>query len=743
MKKNYLLFLSLLLAVLLFGGAAKRLGKFAKLTRSNPAKPGEDWPVYGGNNAGNRYSSLTQINKDNVKNLQLAWTYDTGENKDTTQRGMDLQCQPIIIDGIMYGTTPQLKVFAVDAATGKQLWKFDPFEGKRPRFHPARAVVYWADGDDKRILFTAGSTLHAINAVDGKPVSSFGKNGEVDFHGGLGDEKTYGYDPINFNIRNTSPGVIYKDLLITGSSVSEGGDALPGHIRAFNVRTGKVAWVFRTIPLPGEYGYETWSKDSYKKLGGANCWAGMVIDEKRGMVFLGTGSPSVDFYGGSRIGTNLFANCVIALNAATGKRKWHFQTVHHDLWDRDIPCPPNLITVKQKGPDGKLRTIDAVAQATKDGFIFIFDRDSGKPLFPVKEVPTPKGNILPGDQPWPTQPVPSKPAPFAYQNLTEDNITTRTPEAHAYVLDRYNQSNKGAKNTPPDLVGGLLYGIGGGAEWGGTAADPNGVMYVNGNNMLWWLKMRDAKEKSGAEMSKGQVLFNTNCAACHANGAQNASASAQAYPVLTDIGKRMSREQIGALLETGRGRMPSFQHISKENRNEIINFLLKIEAKPAANDIHSQKTEVAEKKESFPFSVPYVNNGNVQFRDQDDYPAMKPPWGTLNAVDMNTGEYLWKVTLGEYPELTKKGVPPTGTENHGGPIVTAGGLLFIAATYDQHLRAFDTKTGKVVWQYKLPAGGFATPVTYMVNGKQYIAIAAGGTRYGLKPGGTYVAFALP
>ncbi|WP_342086385.1 outer membrane protein assembly factor BamB family protein [Dyadobacter sp. OTU695] len=697
-----------------------------------------DWPVYGGNNAGNRYSSLTQINKDNVKNLQPVWTYDTGENK-PGERGMDLQCQPIVIDGVMYGTTPRLKVFAIDAATGKELWKFDPFEGKRPRFHPMRGVVYWSDGIDKRILFTAGASLFALNAETGKLVESFGKNGEVDFHDGLGDEATYGYDPYQFNIRNTTPGVIYKNLLITGSSVSEGGDALPGHIRAFDVRTGKVAWVFRTIPLPGEYGYETWSKDSYKKLGGANCWAGMVMDEKRGMVFLGTGSPSVDFYGAARKGSNLFANCVIALNAETGKRVWHFQTVHHDLWDRDIPCPPNLITVKRNG-----KMVDAVAQATKDGHIFLFNRETGKPLFPIKEVPVPKAKPLAGEQPWPTQPVPVKPEPFANQSLTEADITTRTPEAHAYVLDRFRNSNKGPKNQPPDLQGGLLYGIGGGAEWGGTAADPEGIVYVNGNNMLWWLKMRDAKEsQKGQVLTRGQVLFNTNCAVCHATDSKNATVS-QTYPVLKDIGQRMNREQIGTLLETGRGRMPSFQHISRDDRAAIIDFLLKTEPKPAANDIHAQTAANATKSNvNFPYQPPYVNNGNVQFRDQDNYPAIKPPWGTLNAINMNTGEYLWKVTLGEYPELTKQGIPPTGTENHGGPLVTAGGLLFLAATYDEKLRAFDTKTGQVVWEYKLPAGGFATPITYMVDGKQYIAIAAGGTRYGLKPGGNYIAFALP
>ncbi|MVM28802.1 PQQ-binding-like beta-propeller repeat protein [Spirosoma sp. HMF4905] len=718
-----------------------------------PQLPADDWPTYGGNNAGNRYSTLTQINTQNVKNLTLAWTYETGDNTTPGQRGMDIQCQPIVIKGVLYGTSPRMKLFAVDAATGKQLWQFDPFANpeKRPRFHPVRGVVYWEDDEDKRILYSVGSFLYAINASTGKLIESFGKNGEVDLHEGLGDKETIGHDLTNFSIRVTTPGVIYKDLLITGSAVNEGGDAPPGYIRAFNVRTGKLAWVFHTIPLPGEYGYETWAKDSYKKLGGANCWAGMVIDEKRGMVYAGTGSPSVDFYGGARPGQNLFANCVIALNAETGKRVWHFQTIHHDLWDRDLPCPPNLITVKHNGPDGRPRMVDAVAQATKDGYVFVFDRDTGKPLFPVNEVRVPTSPALPGEKPWPTQPVPTKPAPFVRQELTENEITTRTPEAHKYVLERFQDSRKGSKYMPPSEEGTLYYGFGGGAEWGGNAADPEGILYQNANTMLWWLKMRDSRmQEKNVAMTRGSSLFNTNCSVCHGmsgKGSADAKASAstaQAYPDLTDVGKRLDREQINTLLATGRGRMPSFGHLSKEDRDAIINFLLKTEAKPAAPDIHSSvvTSPVAEGAD-FPYMPPYLNNGNTQFRDQDNYPAIKPPWGTLNAINLNTGEYLWQVPLGEYPELIKQGLPPTGTENHGGPIVTAGGLLFIAATYDEKIRAFDKKTGKIVWEYKLPAGGFATPITYMANGKQYVVIAAGGTRYGLKPGGSYVAFALP
>ena len=717
--------------------------------------PAQDWPAYGGNAAGNRYSTLTQINTQTVQKLQPAWSFDTGENNDSTKRGMDMQCQPIVVDGVLYGTTPRHKLFAINADTGQQRWVFDPFADpdKQPRFHPLRGVTYWSSGMDKRILYSSGTSLYAVNAITGELIRSFGTNGEVDLHEGLGDAKTLGHDVNNLSIRNTTPGVIFQDLIIVGSSMNEGGDAPPGNIRTFNVRTGKLAWTFHTIPLPGEYGYDTWMKDSYRKIGGANCWAGLVVDEKRGIVFAGTGSPTVDFYGGARAGQNLFANCVLALDARTGKRIWHFQTVHHDLWDRDLPCPPNLMTVTQTGPDGRPRRVDAVAQATKDGYVFVFDRETGKPLFPVNEVAVPTTPALPGEQPWPTQPVPEKPAPFALQHLDEETITSRTPEARSYVLERFRNSQQGNKWLPPSEQGTLVFGMGGGAEWGGTAADPDGVFYVNGNNMLWWLKMRNTQQQpGGVALTRGASLFNTNCAVCHAiSGTENAVASTnQAYPNLANVGKRLDRAQINALLMTGRGRMPSFSHIAKEDREAIVNFLLHTEADSpvvataASNDIH-RVTPIAktDAKADFPYVSPYLNNGNTQFRDQDGYPAIKPPWGTLNAIDLNTGNYKWQVPLGEYPALVKQGLSNTGTENHGGPLVTAGGLLFIAATYDQKLRAFDKQTGKVIWEYKLPAGGFATPITYSVNGRQYVAIACGGSRYGLKCGGLYVAFALP
>nr|WP_157504901.1 PQQ-binding-like beta-propeller repeat protein [Dyadobacter beijingensis] len=711
---------------------------------SPPDDRNADWVAYGGNKAGNRYSPLKQIDVGNVSRLKVAWEYDAtrlAPGITAPRRPMEIQCQPIIVNGILYATTPHLSLFALKADTGEELWRFDPFAGGTPRFHVNRGVMFWENGQDKRVLYTAGNQLWAVNAADGKPVDDFGDGGKVDLSQGVTGRP--GRENDKLSVDATSPGVIYKNLLVIGSRVSEYGDAAPGHIRAFDVRTGKLKWTFHTVPEPGEPGHDTWPKDAWKRIGGANNWAGMVLDEKRGAVYFGTGSPSVDFYGADREGKNLYANCVISLDAETGKMNWYYQTVHHDLWDRDISCQPNLLTVTHKAANGKSRKIDAVAQATKDGLLFLLDRDTGKPLFAVEERPSLADFHLPGEHPWPTQPFPTKPAPFARQHFTEQDITDRTPEANAFVKAKFAQTRSGNKYMPPSQEGSLYLGIGGGAEWGGNAADPEGILYQNSNEMVWDLKMMDYRGRpaGGAnQASPGQLVYMRNCAACHRADRQG---SGQEYPSLAQIGNRMSKEEISNMVKTGRGRMPAFQHISDKERDELVAFLVNAEPKAPATDNHSAGEAPAEAKSAFPYIPPYINNGWTRFFDPDGYPAIKPPWGTLNAIDLNTGEYLWRVPLGEFPELTKKGVPITGTENYGGPIVTAGGLVFIAGTKDEKIRAFDRKTGKTVWEYQLPAGGFATPATYMVNGKQYVVIAAGGAKNGHKPGGKYIAFALP
>lgn len=699
---------------------------------------GKDYPVYGGNKAGNRYSPLSQINTGNVKDLQVAWTYFANEKSDTAgnkpPRAREIQCQPIVVNGILYATSAELNLFALKAATGEQIWKFEPFKDKQ-KFNSNRGVMYWEDEDNKRILYSAGAFLYAVNALDGKPVTDFGNNGRVDLHEGLATNMEHDVNALT--VTATTPGVIYKNTLVIGSSVSEGGDAAPGHVRAFDVITGKLKWVFHTIPQPGEPGYDTWPKDAYKTIGAANNWSGLVADEKRGMVYFGTGSPASDFYGGDRAGTNLFANCIMALEAETGKIKWHYQIIHHDLWDRDVPCPPNLVTINHNG-----KKVDVVVQATKDGLVYVLDRDSGTSLFPVEERPVPTDG-LPREQPWPTQKYPLKPLPFSHQQITEADLTNISPESHAFVKSRFQEIGQPvSKYVPPRTTGTVLFGYSGGAEWGGNSIDPDGILYQNSNDQPWLLIMSDVDslKKEMDLRSPGNGLYIRYCSGCHG---EDRKGSGSAIPSLLAIGAKRSFAQIDTIVKSGVGRMPSFRNVAEEERKQIINFLLNKEVKPAkiTNKNIVKLPVVEEKKSDFPYEPKYVTKTWKYFNDQDGYNAIKPPWGTLNAIDLNTGDYLWRVPLGEFPELTKKGIPVTGTESYGGPLSTGGDLVFIAATKDERIRAFDKKSGKVVWEYQLPAGGYATPVTYEVDGKQYVAIAVGGARGG-KPGGWYMAFAL-
>lgn len=699
---------------------------------------GKDYPVYGGNKAGNRYSPLKQINAENVKNLQVAWTYFANNKPDTSNknpaRPREIQCQPIVVDGILYGTSSELNLFALKAGTGEQVWKFEPFKDKQ-KFNSNRGVMYWEDGNDKRILYSAGAFLYALNASTGEPVTSFGANGRVDLHEGLNTNMDH--DVTTLSVTATTPGVIYKNTLVIGSSVSEQGDAAPGHIRAFDVITGKLKWVFHTIPQPGELGYDTWPKHAYKTIGAANNWSGLVADEKRGVVYFGTGSPASDFYGGDRAGMNLFANCIMALDAETGKMKWYYQVIHHDLWDRDVPCPPNLATINHNG-----KKVDVVVQATKDGLVYVLDRDNGTSIFPVEERPVPT-NGLPKEEPWPTQKYPVKPLPFSHQQITEADLTNISSESNAFVKKRFQEIAQPVnKYVPPRTTGTVLFGYSGGAEWGGNAIDPDGILYQNSNDQPWLLVMADVEslKKEMASRTVGNGLYLRSCAGCHG---EDRKGSGAAIPGLLGIDAKRSFDEINNVIKSGVGRMPSFQTLPEEERKQIINFLLNKETKPAkVADEHSVNVQaVQEKKSNFPYSPAYVTKTWKYFNDQDGYNAIKPPWGTLNAIDLNTGDYLWRVPLGEFPELTKKGIPVTGTESYGGPLVTAGGLVFIAATKDERIRAFDRKTGKVVWEYQLTAGAYATPVSYEIDGKQYIAIAVGGVRGG-KPGGWYMAFAL-
>lgn len=690
------------------------------------------WPVYGGTKEAIHYSSLTAIDTSNVTQLQPAWTYHTGD-ADTVHHSQ-IQCNPIVVNGILYGTSPTLRLFAVDAVTGAHRWTFDPADSTQQNsvikfiLNNNRGVAYWSQENDERILYTAGSFLYAVNAVSGKLVDSFGNHGRVDLHDGLGREVK------DLFVTATSPGIVYKDLFILGSRVDEGAAAAPGHIRAYDVRTGKLQWIFHTIPQPGEYGYDTWEDPiAWKHIGGANSWGGFSLDEKRGILFAPTGSASFDFYGGRRRGANLFANCLLALDAATGTRKWHFQFVHHDVWDRDVPAPPALVTVNRNGVK-----MDAVAQVTKQGMIYVFDRETGRPVYPIEEKAIDTNTMLVREQIWPTQPVVSTPKPFVRQRFTVDELNPYLPDSSVARLKKELSGYRyGEMYLPPGkqtMV--LLPGLDGGAEWGGPSYDPEtGHLYVNANEMAWLLTIRDNKPATAQAEDYGQAgkrLYETHCMSCH--GADRKGSGNN--PSLLDVTSRYKEPDLLSLINTGRRMMPAFNQLAEEEKEAIVSFI--VEARERQKKAFTMK---ARRVDSF-LNLPYGVTGYYKFMS-GKYPAIRPPWGTLTAINLHTGEHVWKTTLGEYPELKAKGVPPTGTENYGSSVVTAGGLLFIAAARDGKLRAFNKYSGKLLWEYILPAPGFATPAIYEAGGRQFIVIACGGGKLGTPSGDTYMAFALP
>ena len=774
-----------------------------------------DWPVYGGQTENDHYSALTQINRNNVGKLRVAWTFDTHETG-------GMQTSPLIVGRTLFAYTPTQKVIALDAANGKLLWTFDSgIKGTQP----ARGLTYWHEGNETRLFAGVMNYLYALDPATGKPIASFGEDGRVDLRKQLRGDYT------QQSIALTSPGVIYKDLIIVGGRNPETHPAPPGDIRAFDVRTGALRWSFHTIPHPGEAGYETWPAEAWKKSGAANNWAGMTLDAAQGIIYVPTGSAVFDFYGADRVGDDLYANTLLALDAATGKRIWHFQGVHHDIWDRDFPSAPALVTLTRTG-----KRIDALAQTTKQGYIYLFDRTSGKPLFPIEELPYPASDVL-GEVTSPTQPKPIAPEPFARQILTQDMLTNRTPEAHKYVLDLFNSVRSNGQFMPfaVNKLTVVFPGFDGGAEWGGPAVDRrSNVLYVNANEMAWlggltetqtggtpgeraygklcsvchgtnrqgappafpsligigkrqsdaeitlaihqgkgrmpgfpnvdeaqmgslmaFLKSEgvDAKTESSAQEGKkemasalpaatdaekansvGGASYGQHCAICHGDGLEGIAPS---FPALLGMESRMTKQQTLEIIQRGKGRMPGFNKLADPELKALLEYLGISEN--ATNSVAAQDASTAGDELRYQFT------GYRKFLDQDGYPAVSPPWGTLSAIDLNTGNFLWKIPFGEYPELAAKGMTRTGTENYGGPIITAGGVLFIGATiFDKKLHAYDSRTGKLLWETVLPFAGLATPATYMVDGKQYVVIATGGGRDPKSPsGGEYVAFTLP
>lgn len=664
-----------------------------------------DWSVYSGQPQNDHYSPLAEINRDNVASLAVAWTFDTHEIG-------GLETSPLVVGGVLYGISPSQKIFALDAATGKLLWNFDSgIAGTQPN----RGLAYWSDGEEKRILVGVMNFVYVLDASTGRPIPNFGDGGRIDLRGNLGRGPTQAQ-----SVYLTSPGVIYKDLLIVGGRNPETLPAPPGDIRAYDVRTGKLDWSFHTIPHPGEFGYKTWPKDAWRLSGAANNWAGMALDPARGVVYVPTGSAASDFYGADRVGDNLFADCLLALDAATGKRIWHFQDVRHDLWDRDLPSAPALVSVKRHG-----KMIDAVAQTTKQGFVYVFDRVTGKPLFPIGYQNYP-ASTTPGEKASPQQPLPLSPAPFARQLLTAELLTTRTPEAHEWALGKFKSFRSDGQFVPLSVGEETVVfpGFDGGAEWGGPAVDvATGILYVNANDVAWTGALAS---NTGGNSPRG--LYLTQCGVCHGEAM---TGSPPSIPNLANVGARLSPVDIGRTIRNGKGRMPGFPNLTENQTSALVDYLV--------SGVSKESTVEP------PPAAKYRFTGYHKFLDPDGYPAVKPPWGTLSAIDLNTGKYVWKIPLGEYPELAAQGMKDTGTENYGGPIVTAGGIVFIAATnFDNKIRAFDKTTGALLWEANLPFAGNATPITYEVGDRQFLVIGAGGGKtLRSASGGIYVAFALP
>jgi quinoprotein glucose dehydrogenase len=606
-------------------------GAFIPGLRAAAKDPAREWQHYGGDPGASRYSPLDHINRSNVKRLKVAWVHHT---EDAVERpATTIECTPIVVDGVMYVTSPMLEVRALDAATGKILWAFNPASGARRRGAPGvnRGVTYWEDPanpKDRRIFAPVRNQVFCLNAGTGKLIPGFAQEGALDLN------KDFDPDRPELQVKHTSPVVTYRDLVITGGGGGDGADPqAPGHIRAFDARTGKRKWIFYTIPKPGQFGHDTWGGDSWKTAGGANNWGGMSVDVKRGWVFVSTGSPAFDYYGGIRKGTNLFGNCVIALNALTGERIWHYQLVHHDVWDYDLPCQPALITIRRGG-----RVVDAVAQMTKMGLVFLFERETGKPIFPIEERPVPPSEV-PGEELWPTQPYPVKPPPLNRLSFSADDITDISPEAAAAVRKVWGDAGPSKIYTPISEKGNVVHpGFRGGVLWGGCSFDPElNRLFVNSDE-------------------------NTN-------------------------------RTVLAKAEPGKG-------------------------------------------------YPYYLKQRIRLLDAEGHPSIKPPWGYMTSIDLEKGEFAWRVVNGEFPDLKERGIRKTGSPSNGGSIATAGGLVFMAGTFDAMIRAFDSRTGQVLWEHELDAAGFATPCTYEVNGKQYVTIAAGGGKGFTKPGDQFVTFSL-
>lgn len=672
----------------------------------NPAASSE-WSTFGHDVSNNKFSRLASIDTTNVAQLREVWRIEDSADL------AGLYNNPLMFGNKLIGIMPSSQLVALDPASGKVLWKFKPDTSSISNWlkgitgHPGR------NGEPDKVFFIFGGTLYAINAETGKPMEGFGKNGRVDFYQGL---------ELPDSMRNAvqvssnAPGVIYKDLFIVGCKVPDELPSTPGDIRAFNIHTGKLEWVFHTIPKQGEAGAETWGPNARQRNGGANCWAGMALDEKRGIVFVPTASPSFDFYGADRPGQNLFANCLLALDAKTGRRIWHFQTTHHDLWDRDNGSPPNLVEVERDG-----RKIDAVALVTKMGYLFVFNRETGESLFEINEVPVDTVSSMPGEKPWPTQPIPANP-PFARQGYKEEYFGR---SSHWIRSEIEKNKYKTGIYEPPSMAGSIILPTAhGGANWGGASVNPEtNLLFVNATDIPWILKMTDLKKIRAENEMDGRTLYMTHCKSCH-----GADMKGGVGPDISFRAKKYSNDRVANIIRKGAPPMPAFSFLSAQQIASIVAYV-----KDTSIQQQHEASGIPQNNEPFGF------NGYNFYLDSLGDPAIEPPFGTLSAINLNTGEIVWQVPLGEYEKFRKQGILNSGSFNRGGGIATAGGLIFIGATEDGMFRAFDQRTGKILWQHQLPGMASSIPSTYAVGGRQFVVVAVTGNE---KFKGGYVAFAL-